>query len=124
MPQEFVSRIVREKEADHREYLLSMDGNVPQYVYVRIAKIHNNFPVLDYGGPGVVAFMNPETLDVVMPTPERIPYGSADHVRHHETLHVYAAISHGDHDERGFNNMAVDALRAKSGRDFFPFPSY
>ncbi len=58
---EFVSRLERLERANPYKAnysLVSSDTN-ESYRYIRIAKIHNDFPVEVYAGPHVVAFMRP-----------------------------------------------------------------
>jgi len=123
---EFVSRVTRLKGMNpyRTNYALISKDTDESYRYIRVAKIHNDFPVGTYSEPGTVAFMRPETLDIAMPPAEKRPYGSGDHVLWHETEHVFAEIDKRPHDEGGFNARAVEGLRQKTGYDVFPFPSY
>ncbi len=121
---EFVARNSRRESRSFDGDLGHYQVSCTPYTYEHVAKINNNFPVFDYAGPGVVAFMNPDNGEIAMPSPERTPYGAGEHVLRHETLHVYTELAGGHHDERGFNDMAVDQLRQKTGYNFFPFPSY
>lgn len=123
---EFVSRETRLKNAEpyRIDYSLISNDTFEPYKYVRIAKIHHEFPVDVYSEAGTVAFMRPDTLDIAMPPAEKRPYRSGDHVLWHEMEHVFAEIDKRPHDEGGFNARAVSGLRQKSGYDSFPFPSY
>jgi hypothetical protein len=116
---EFVSRNMRIRPSGSFSYNVEentpLDGYRPSYSYGRIGEIKNNFPVHLYAEDSVMAFMNPETNNIAMPSPEFVYW--FHHVLWHEVDHVEQNVDGRSQNEYGSN---VAATRKLGLFDFFP----